>query len=259
MTFKDFNTLLVRLFLGYLFTSSGLCKLTDGHFGQLIGPPLLIEQLTPHGLRTFAFFIAISQVMAGALVLSQRYSLVGLIMLVPMNLGILMVTISQNWTGTPYVDAVFTILNILALLYEWQTLKFLIFPEKTAIQIPPKTNQLFPNSWRPLCIIGLFGLCCLSSRYSYTLTTALAAFAYLVTYFNLFKSQAFEWPYRLVLSLSFLAILTVTFISYLLTIQWPFNPMILMGLPIFGTIGAYLITIVWWFLNKKKALQNLQG
>ena len=101
MTFKDFNVLLIRLFLGYLFTSSGLCKLTDGHFGQLIGPPLLIDQLTPHGLRTFGFFIAISQVMSGALVLTQRYSLAGLIMLVPMNLGILMVTISKIGKGLP--------------------------------------------------------------------------------------------------------------------------------------------------------------
>jgi uncharacterized membrane protein YphA (DoxX/SURF4 family) len=115
MSFKDFNFLLIRLFLGYLFTSSGLCKLTEGHFGQLIGPPLLIQQLTPHGLRTFGFFIAVSQVLTGALVMAQRYSVLGLIMLVPMNLGILMVTISQNWQGTPYVDAVFILLNTLGL------------------------------------------------------------------------------------------------------------------------------------------------
>ena len=164
MTFKDFNALLVRLFLGYLFTSSGLCKLTDGHFGQLIGPPLLIDQLTPHGLRTFAFFIAISQVMTGALVLSQRYSVLGLIMLVPMNLGIMMVTISQNWLGTPYVDALFTTLNLLALLYEWNTLKFLLFPENTAIQLPSKVNSFFPNRWFPLSILGLFGICCLTAH-----------------------------------------------------------------------------------------------
>jgi hypothetical protein len=255
MTFKDFNTLLIRLFLGYLFTSSGLCKLTDGHFGQLIGPPLLIAQLTPHGLRTFGFFIAISQVMSGALVLTQLYSLVGLIMLVPMNLGILMVTISQNWQGTPYVDAVFTLLNLLALLYEWNTLKFLLFPETAAIQIPPKVNQFFSNTWLALVIIGLFGIGCFVSRYSYALTTALATLAYLLVYLNVFRIQSFIWPYRLVLGMSLAAIISVTIIGYLLKLNWPFSPMLLMGLPIFGTFIAYLIALGWYSIRQWKLKQ----
>jgi hypothetical protein len=255
MTFKDFNALLIRLFLGYLFTSSGLCKLTDGHFGQLIGPPLLIAQLTPHGLRTFGFFIAISQVMSGALVLSQRYSLVGLIMLVPMNLGILMVTISQNWQGTPYVDAVFTLLNLLALLYEWNSLKFLLFPETANIQIPPKVNQFFPNMWLPLVIIGLFGTGCFMSRYSYVLTTALAALAYLLAYLNVFRSQSFIWSYRLVLGMSLTAIIFVTVIGYLSKLNWAFSPMLLMGLPIFGTFIAYLVALGWYGIRQWKFKQ----
>jgi uncharacterized membrane protein YphA (DoxX/SURF4 family) len=246
MTFKDFNALLIRLFLGYLFTSSGLCKLTDGHFGQLIGPPLLIAQLTPHGLRTFGFFIAISQVMTGALVLTQRYSLAGLIMLVPMNLGILMVTISQNWQGTPYVDAVFTLLNLLALLYEWNTLKFLLFPDTAGIQLPPKVNLFFPNSRLPFVIIGLFGIGCITSRYSYSLTTALATLSYMLVYLNVFRSQSFIWSYRLVLGTSLAAIISITIIGYLSKLHWPFSPMLLMGLPIFGTFIAYFIALVWY-------------
>lgn len=259
MTFKDVNALLIRLFLGYLFTSSGLCKLTDGHFGQLIGPPLLIEQLTPHGLRTFGFFIAISQVMSGSLVLTQRYSLVGLIMLVPMNLGILMVTISQNWQGTPYVDALFTLLNLLALLYEWNTLKFLLFPETDAIQIPPKVNQFFPNGWLPIAIISLFGLCCFTSRYSYALTTALASGAYLLVYLHVFRNQSFTWPYRLVLGMSLAAVISVTLIGYLAKFNWPFSPMLIMGFPIFGTFIAYLIALGWYVIRQRKiySLLNL--
>jgi uncharacterized membrane protein YphA (DoxX/SURF4 family) len=250
MTFKDFNALLIRLFLGYLFTSSGLCKLTDGHFGQLIGPPLLIDQLTPHGLRTFGFFIAISQVMSGALVLTQRYSLVGLIMLVPMNLGILMVTISQNWQGTPYVDAVFTLLNLLALLYEWNTLKFLLFPETITIQIPPKVNQFFPDTLLPFIIIPLFGMCCFASRYNYVLTTALASVAYLLVYLHVFRSQSFTWPCRFVLGMSLVAIISVTLIGYLAKFNGIFSPMLLMGLPIFGTFIAYFIALVWYGIRE---------
>ncbi|MEM1323753.1 MAG: hypothetical protein AAGG75_26060 [Bacteroidota bacterium] len=37
MPLKDFTLLLIRLFLGYVFFFSGLCKLSGGNFGQLIG------------------------------------------------------------------------------------------------------------------------------------------------------------------------------------------------------------------------------
>ncbi|MFN8344354.1 MAG: hypothetical protein U0X91_05100 [Spirosomataceae bacterium] len=252
MTFKDVNALLIRLFLGYLFTSSGLCKLTDGHFGQLIGPPLLIDQLTPHGLRGFAFFIAVSQVMSGALVLSQRYSVLGLIMLVPMNLGILAVTISQNWRGTPYVDAVFTLLNLLVLLYEWPTLKFLLFPETNSIQIPPKVNRFFPDRRLPYVMIGLFIVACSSSRYNPTLTTIMAALAYVLVYLHVLRRQSFVWSYRLVLGMSLLAVLSITFIGFFRGLHWPVSPMLLMGLSIFGTLIAYLFALSHYGINQWK-------
>lgn len=146
----------------------------------------------PHGLRTFGFFIAISQVMAGALVLSQRYSVLGLIMLIPMNLGILLVTISQNWAGTPYVDAVFTTLNIFALLYEWNTLKFLLFPEQSSIQLPLRVNQLFPGTKFPLLIIGIFGISCVLSRYQILATSGLATLAYALTFITFSKVSGFH-------------------------------------------------------------------
>ncbi|MEM6378084.1 MAG: hypothetical protein AAF705_07720, partial [Bacteroidota bacterium] len=104
---RHFFFLMVRLVLGYIFLSSGLCKLTHGAFGQLIGPPLLIDQLKEYGLELFGYIIASSQVVVGALVLTQRFSLLGLIALVPINLGILGVTLSQGWTGTPYVNTFF--------------------------------------------------------------------------------------------------------------------------------------------------------
>lgn len=255
MTFKDFNVLLIRLFLGYVFTSSGLCKLTEGHFGQLIGPPLLIEQLTPHGLRTFGFFIAVSQVLVGALILSQRYAVLGLIMLIPMNAGILMVTISQNWRGTPYVDAVFTTLNILALLYEWNTLKFLLLPKHTSIPLPLKTNRLFPAIKLPLAIIGIFGICCITSRYEIYLTSALATVGYCLAFYHVFRSQQFPLLYRLVLILAFLSIISMTWVG-LLHKSMPFNPMLMVAIPILGTAFMYLLTVGWVLFFKKSLIKT---
>ena len=250
MTFKDFNFLLIRLFLGYLFTSSGLCKLTEGHFGQLIGPPLLIQQLTPHGLRTFGFFIAVSQVLTGALVMSQRYSLLGLIMLVPMNLGILMVTISQNWQGTPYVDTVFILLNIGALLYEWNSLQFLILPEKTAFA-STKTHQLFPKLYVTISGLGLFIIACVLSRFSFVTTSIVATVGYGLMYLNVFQNHTITALERFVLGMSFVAIMAFTWVG-LFHKSLPFNPMIAVGGAVLGTLVSYFILIIGTVARKYK-------
>jgi uncharacterized membrane protein YphA (DoxX/SURF4 family) len=123
---KDFLILLIRLFLGYLFVSAGFCKLTHGNFGQLMGPPWLEEGLAKYGLAMFARVVAYSQILCGVLLLSQRFSLLGAIMLVPMNIAILAVTVSMNWQGTPYVNAGFLLLNMLLIIYEWPKLRFLL-------------------------------------------------------------------------------------------------------------------------------------
>ncbi|MBC7448058.1 MAG: DoxX family membrane protein, partial [Hymenobacteraceae bacterium] len=78
MRLYDIYLLLIRLFLGYVFASAGLCKLTAGQFGQLIGPPT--ADMLP-GLEGIWQFLAASQVLVGALVLSGRWSLAGLLAL----------------------------------------------------------------------------------------------------------------------------------------------------------------------------------
>ena len=47
---------LAQLLLGYVFASSGLCKLTGGAFGQVIGPPTadMVPGLASIWPRTYA-------------------------------------------------------------------------------------------------------------------------------------------------------------------------------------------------------------
>ncbi|MFC4213011.1 DoxX family membrane protein [Pedobacter lithocola] len=126
---KDFIVILIRLFLGYLFFSAGLCKLTHGEFGQIMGPPLLEDALAKYGLGIFAWIVAISQVVCGTLLMSQGFSTLGAVMLLPIYISIVAVTISMNWTGTPYVNRFFTMLNIAILIYDWHKLKVLVSPD----------------------------------------------------------------------------------------------------------------------------------
>ncbi|WP_226389946.1 hypothetical protein [Penaeicola halotolerans] len=108
------------IFLGFTFWSSGMAKLYFEHlFIGWIGPPWLIERLAEFELGLYGQFIALSQVIIGFMLMTQRFRSLGAVMLLPMILNILMVTISQHWVGTPYVLAVLLSMNIFLLLMEF--------------------------------------------------------------------------------------------------------------------------------------------
>jgi hypothetical protein len=109
---------LVSIFLGFTFWGAGMAKLFAGHqFIGWIGPAWLVERLAVYELGLFAEFIAVCQISIGFMLLTTRFKLVGSVMMIPMILNILMVTISQNWAGTPYVISVLFMMNLFLL---WQ-------------------------------------------------------------------------------------------------------------------------------------------
>ena len=206
---KDMTLLLVRLFLGYIFFSAGVCKLTNGQFGQLIGPPWMEEALAKHSLGLFAQVVAVSQAVCGALLLSQRFSLLGAIMLVPMNVAILAVTVSMNWVGTPYVNTVFLGLNLMLLLMERQKFSFLFKPTATHTIQPANTDQFGQNvySWLGL---GLSLLVMVAARYNITVTNVLALLAFTCFALTILASVRLAPVDKLLLTLPFVAMGIVT-------------------------------------------------
>src|SRR5690554_2847017 len=102
----------IAVFLGFTFWGAGMVKLFAGHeFIGWIGPPELINALAKHDLELYGYFIAYAQVIIGFMLITTRFTLLGAIMMVPMIMNILMVTISQNWVGTPYVLSVLLLMN----------------------------------------------------------------------------------------------------------------------------------------------------
>ncbi len=153
MRLPDIYFLLIRLLLGYVFMSSGLCKLTGGQFGQLIGPPT--AQMLP-GLEGIWLFLATSQVLVGALVLSGRWALLGLLALLPLNTGILAYTLGNHWTGTPYVNGFFLLLNLVALAAEWPVLRFLVVTDAPPPAGRPRLVALWPGGQWPAVSVLMF-------------------------------------------------------------------------------------------------------
>ncbi|MEB2783781.1 hypothetical protein [Algoriphagus persicinus] len=131
--------LAISVFLGFTFWGSGMAKLFFEHrFFGWIGPVWLIERLEPYGLGLYGKFIAFSQITIGYLLLTLRYKLIGSIMMLPLIGNILMVTISLQWQGTPYVLAFLLLLDLIIL---WQYRDFfrpLIDEGKSCYTIKPR-------------------------------------------------------------------------------------------------------------------------
>ena len=115
---KKFLILGISVFLGFTFWGSGMAKLYYEHkFFGWIGPVWLIDELRPYGLGLYGQFIAISQIVIGYCLVTTRYKLLGAIMMLPLIGNILVVTISLEWRGTPFVLAFLMLLNLILL---WQ-------------------------------------------------------------------------------------------------------------------------------------------
>jgi hypothetical protein len=251
MNLKDFYSLLARLLLGYVFFSSGLCKLADGHFGQIIGPPFLIADLEPHRLGGFGIFLAFSQVMTGALVLSQRWSLLGLVMLVPMNVSILAATISMGWSGTPYVNGFLLLINLLALMYEWKTLRFFLNPENTATQLPTRTHQLFPDFWLALGVLLVAFLAAATARFLHPVMISAGVATLVLAWVNVWRSIKTSWLPKTVLAASLLAIVSLSLTEPLSAFQLNAQLPLLLGIAI-ASLATATLTLRFWFSKNPK-------
>lgn len=239
---KDFLILLIRLFLGYVFLSAGFCKLTDGHFGQLIGPPWMIEGLAKYGLALFAKVVAYSQIVCGVLLLSQRFSTLGAVMLVPMNVSILAVTISQDWVGTPYVNAVFLLMNILLLTYEWQKFRFLFKPANFMV----RDNTLDRFRFNKLNLIGILfmaGAILPASTGFYVAAALIVSFGFVMFVLPLVLDEAFHPLEKLLLVQSCANML-------LMTLAFK-NKVVITALSL-NTALLALILIGWLIFRMKK-------
>lgn len=120
----------VRIFLGFVFFTAGMGKLTEGHYFPLTMFPMsLAKMLAPYGLGLWGEFVAWSQVVIGFLLMSQRFATLGAIMSFPLILNIFVVTVSLGFVGTPYLNAFLIGLNLFLLAADYHKLKFLVFDD----------------------------------------------------------------------------------------------------------------------------------
>ena len=132
-----------RYLIGGAFVFASLIKLKGHRFTSQSGANEPINTAS-HYFETmyqsgiYWQFIGLGQLLAGGLLMTQRYAKLGAIVNFPIITNIFVVTISYEFSGTPIITGLILLANILLILWDWNTLRILV----NLPQIPQNTPSI---------------------------------------------------------------------------------------------------------------------
>jgi hypothetical protein len=120
-----------RYLIGSAFVFASIVKIKGNRFTTDSGElnPInsswhFFETLYQSGL--YWKFLGLAQLIAGFLLMTQRYAKLGALMNLPIIANVFVITISYYFAFTPVITGLMLIANILLVLWDWNTLKVLI-------------------------------------------------------------------------------------------------------------------------------------
>lgn len=123
--------IITRYLLGGAFVFASIIKIKGLRFTNIDGtnypinsPFHYFETVYQSGL--YWKFLGLGQLIAGGLLLTQRYTKLGAIMYFPIIVNVYVITLSYSFSGTPYITGMMVLANMLLIIWEWDTLKVLI-------------------------------------------------------------------------------------------------------------------------------------
>ncbi|WP_299708711.1 hypothetical protein [uncultured Tenacibaculum sp.] len=136
-----------RYLIGFAFVFASLKKIQGRRFTTDSGAenPIntawhFFETLYQSGL--YWKFIGVGQLIAGLLLMTQRYSKLGAVVFFPVIANVFVITISYDFRGTPIITGLMLLANILLLIWDWDTLKVLVNKQPNF----PDVNRLESDS-----------------------------------------------------------------------------------------------------------------
>ena len=123
-------TIFLRYLVGSAFVFASIVKIQSQRFTTESGAnnPInsawhLFETLYSSGI--YWNFIGWGQLLAGLILMTQRWSTIGAIIFLPIIANVFIITISYEFGGTPVITFLMLLANIYLLLWDWNKLKFL--------------------------------------------------------------------------------------------------------------------------------------
>lgn len=129
-----------RYLIGAAFVFASVVKIQGKRFTTIdgINEPInsawhMFETLYQSGL--WWKVMGLGQLIAGLLLMTQRYAKLGALMFLPIIANVFVITLSYDFRGTPVITGLMLIANIMLVLWDWDELKVLV--NKTPVMPQP--------------------------------------------------------------------------------------------------------------------------
>lgn len=147
----------LRYLIGAAFGFASLIKIKghrftteDGSAAPLHSAWHFFETMYQSGL--YWQFIGVAQLLAGLLLMTQRYARLGALLFLPIIANIFVITLSFDFGLTPVITGLMLLANLLLVWWEWPLLRVLL--NQTPAALP--ASQLGPDSTWELTGLALF-------------------------------------------------------------------------------------------------------
>lgn len=142
--FPQLFIIYLRYLIGFAFVFASIVKIQGLRFTADSGAENPINTAwhffeTMYQSGIYWKFVGFGQLVAGLLLMTQKYAKLGAILFLPIILNIFVITISYDFRGTPFITGSMLLANILLIIWDWDTLKVLfnkqpVFPKKDRIE-----------------------------------------------------------------------------------------------------------------------------
>lgn len=146
-----------RYLVGGAFVFASLIKIKGHRFTQIPAnggvhsAGYFFEMMYQSGL--YWQFIGVAQCVAGLLLLTQRYSLLGALAYVSIMANIFVITLSYDFGGTPVITGLMLLAGLLLLAWDWNRLRVVV--NRPAVS--ESTSPLFESRLWEIVGVVLFG------------------------------------------------------------------------------------------------------
>lgn len=128
--FPQLFIIYTRYIIGGAFVFASIIKIKGQRFTRESGETFPIHSAwyffeTMYQSGRYWQFIGVCQLLAGLLLMTQRFSKLGALCYFPIILNIFIITLSYSFHFTPVITGLMLLANILLLLWDWNTLKML--------------------------------------------------------------------------------------------------------------------------------------
>ncbi|RZK81984.1 MAG: hypothetical protein EOO92_03430 [Pedobacter sp.] len=156
-----------RYLLGGAFVFASLIKIKGNRFTTTSGADAPINSAfhffeTMYQSGLYWKFLGLGQLIAGALLMTQRYSKLGAILNFPVILNVFVITLSYDFNYTPVITGTMLLANTILLVWEWNSLRVLV-----NLPLIPESN----NSLSKLAVWTYTGIILFLFTFGYRLIT----------------------------------------------------------------------------------------